>query len=322
MVALAPGKAPFYERMVFVSNITSVSIYSVFAIVLLMNTSQIEYFLDIAATGNMSRSAERLCVAQPALSRSIARLEDELGTRLFERGSRGMRLTEEGLLLQERLAPLMGALRETEELFGQLKEERQSELRVTVNAGSLVASQALAEWMAGNGLARVTLAQLSEGGAAPRADVEVSSDPPSGTAQQRRFTERVMLAAPTGAGLGPGPVAFSQLRGLGFITMPSGAGFSRHVAELCSRQGFEPRIALESDNPDVVRRMISLGLGVGFWPERSWGPLDAEGVRLLPLECSDTRSIWVSLTEQGSSKALAVSFYRHLCSSFSEAFGS
>ncbi|MGN0073563.1 MAG: LysR family transcriptional regulator [Coriobacteriales bacterium] len=285
-----------------------------------MNTSQIEYFLDIAATGNMSRSAERLHVAQPALSRSIAKLEEELGARLFERGGRGMRLTEEGLLLQERLAPLMDALRETEELFGQLKEDRLSELRVTVNAGSLVASQALAEWMAGNGLARVTLTQLAEGGAAPRADVEVSSEPPSGAAQQQRFTERVMLAAPTGAGLGPGPVAFPRLRELGFIAMPSGTGFSRHVAELCRRQGFEPRIALESDNPDVVRRMIGLGLGVGFWPERSWGPLEAEGVQLLPLECGDTRSIWVSLTEQGAPKALAVSFYRHLCRCFSEAF--
>lgn len=59
---------------------------------------------------------------------------------------------------------------------------------------------------------------------------------------------------------------------------------------------------------------------MGFWPERSWGPLEAEGVRLLPLECGDTRSIWVSLTTQGSSKALAVSFCRHLCRFFSEAF--
>lgn len=285
-----------------------------------MNTSQIEYFLDIAATGNMSRSAEHLHVAQPALSRSISRLEDEMGARLFDRGGRGMRLTEEGRLLQERLAPLMDALRETEELIGQLKEHRQSELRVTVDAGSLVASRALAEWMANNGQARVTLTQLGGGGAASRADVEVSSGPPSGVAQRQRFTERVMLAAPAGTGLGPGPVAFSQLHELGFISMPSEAGFSRHVSGLCRRQGFEPRVALESDNPDVVRRMIGLGLGVGFWPERSWGPLEAEGVRLLPLECGDTRSIWVSLTEQGSSKALAVSFYRHLCRFFSEAF--
>ena len=285
-----------------------------------MNTSQIEYFLDIASTGNMSRSAERLHVAQPALSRSIARLEDELGARLFERGGRGMRLTEEGVLLQERLAPLMDALRETEELFGQLKEDCLSELRVTVDAGSLLASRALAEWMADNGRARVSLTQLGGGEAAPRADVVVSSGSPSGVSQQQSFTERVMLAAPTGAGLGPGPVAFSQLRELGFISMPSKAGFSRHVAELCRHHGFEPRVALESDNPDVVRRMIDLGLGVGFWPERSWGPLEAEGVRLLPLECGGTRSIWVSLSEQGSSKALAVSFYRHLCRCFFKAF--
>lgn len=286
-----------------------------------MNVNQIEQFLDIAATGNMSRSAERLHLAQPALSRSLGRLEQELGVRLFERGSKGMRLTEEGALLQSRLAPLLEGLHETEELFRQLREGRQSELRILMGAGSRIASQALAGWMAGNSHVQITLTQLGGGSGAGQADVALSAGSKPGAVQSRCFTERVMLAAPVACGLGEGPVSFSQLEGLGFISMPSGAGFSQHVAELCKRQGFTPRIALESDNPDVVRQMIGLGLGVGFWPEKSWGPLETPSARLLPLACDDTRSIWVSLTENGASKALAVDFYRHLCRSFAQAFG-
>ena len=61
-----------------------------------MNVNQIEQFLDIAATGNMSRSAERLHLAQPALSRSLGRLEQELGVRLFDRMGKRVILTAQG----------------------------------------------------------------------------------------------------------------------------------------------------------------------------------------------------------------------------------
>ena len=54
-----------------------------------------EYFLDIAETQHMTRSAQRLHVAQPALSRSMAKLENELGVQLFRRVGRGLSLTDE-----------------------------------------------------------------------------------------------------------------------------------------------------------------------------------------------------------------------------------
>jgi DNA-binding transcriptional LysR family regulator len=61
-----------------------------------MSLAQIESFVTVAETGNVSRAAERLRIAQPALSRQIRSLEDELGAPLFARTSRGMRLLEAG----------------------------------------------------------------------------------------------------------------------------------------------------------------------------------------------------------------------------------
>lgn len=64
-----------------------------------MNQSALRYFLEVARTGSINGAAERLRVAASAVSRQIAKLEDELGSALFERRSRGMVLTQAGRLL-------------------------------------------------------------------------------------------------------------------------------------------------------------------------------------------------------------------------------
>lgn len=61
-----------------------------------MDLHQVRYFLAIAESGSFTRAAEVAFVTQPTLSSAISKLEDELGALLFERGSRGVRLTESG----------------------------------------------------------------------------------------------------------------------------------------------------------------------------------------------------------------------------------
>ena len=61
-----------------------------------MNSIQIEYFLEVARQGNFTKAAQLLYTAQPALSRQIANLEEELDVTLFERGKSGTQLTSIG----------------------------------------------------------------------------------------------------------------------------------------------------------------------------------------------------------------------------------
>src|SRR3546814_5906698 len=64
-----------------------------------MNLKQLQYFARVFEMQNMTRAAESLHVAQPALSQQIALLEDDLGVRLLTRGARGVQPTPEGTLI-------------------------------------------------------------------------------------------------------------------------------------------------------------------------------------------------------------------------------
>lgn len=77
--------------------------------------SSYHIFNAVAETGNISKAAKALYISQPAISRAVSRLEESLSVKLFIRGSRGVRLTEEGKLLYEHTRSAFESLRQGEE---------------------------------------------------------------------------------------------------------------------------------------------------------------------------------------------------------------
>lgn len=73
-----------------------------------MEIKDMQAFYAVVEEGNISHAALRLDIAQPALSRQMKRLESSLGVKLFERGSRRIRLTEAGQLLYSRVEHILG----------------------------------------------------------------------------------------------------------------------------------------------------------------------------------------------------------------------
>lgn len=87
-----------------------------------MELRVLRYFLTVAREENISRAAESLFMTQPTLSRQIAELEQELGTKLFERGKRKITLTEEGILLRRRAEEIIDLEQKIESEFKQKSE--------------------------------------------------------------------------------------------------------------------------------------------------------------------------------------------------------
>ena len=73
-----------------------------------MELKQLVYFLKIAEEGTITEAANKLNMAQPPLSKQMKELEEQLGVKLFERGSRKIRLTSAGQLLHERAEQIFG----------------------------------------------------------------------------------------------------------------------------------------------------------------------------------------------------------------------
>ncbi len=80
-----------------------------------MEIKQLRYFKRVADAGSVSRAAAALSVAQPAVSRQIANLEDALGTPLFFRNGRGVKLTDAGLQLYAHANDILEAVRQAEQ---------------------------------------------------------------------------------------------------------------------------------------------------------------------------------------------------------------
>ena len=78
-----------------------------------MEVDQLRYFLRVAERGNFTRAAEELNISQPALSRSIQKLEEELGQPVFERKTRSVALTDAGTLLQSRAQQILALIEDT-----------------------------------------------------------------------------------------------------------------------------------------------------------------------------------------------------------------
>src|SRR3954469_10654504 len=84
-----------------------------------MDIRRIKYFVSIVEEGQISLAAKKLNMAQPPLSQQLKLFEEELNTKLFERHTRKLILTEEGKFLYEKSLEILEMMKKTEQ---ELKE--------------------------------------------------------------------------------------------------------------------------------------------------------------------------------------------------------
>ncbi len=106
-----------------------------------MEIRVLRYFLTVVREQSITKAADVLHITQPTLSRQLAQMEDEIGVRLFERGSRRITLTNEGLLLRRRAEEILQLVDKTEKEL--VEQDEQIEGKITVGCGEIASVQIL-----------------------------------------------------------------------------------------------------------------------------------------------------------------------------------
>jgi DNA-binding transcriptional LysR family regulator len=237
---------------------------------------RLEHFLKIAELGSLSRAADRMRIAQPALSRQMRILEEEAGTPLFFRHRRGMQLTPAGEELRQHIA---GPVRQVRQAFDDIRSRStegggQIALGVppTVSyilAGRLarrVAQQApnislrIVEGYAGH---LIDWLQRGEIDAAllygPAADFQMSV--------AEILYEELVLVGPASSALHPDKrVSVQDISQLP-IVLPSQSHGLRLVVEAAARKaGVTLNVRYEADSFLVLKELVEFGLGYTVLP--------------------------------------------------------
>lgn len=281
-----------------------------------MELQQLRYFLDIAQTQNMTASAKRMNVAQPALSHSMKKLEAELGCRLFDRVGRNIRLSRTGEYLAGQLRPVMTQLDDVPARVSAFAHGEEQVVDVGMYSASSLVVDAIAEYRETHPQAKFRISQEKGEGACDvtvrTVGVALGAADTARLADERVFGERIGLAVPASMATSD-VMSLEQVRDEQFVLLAGSKGF-RHVCDgLCAARGFVMRNAIESDSPAAVRRLIGLGIGVGFWPECSWGELGGGKAHFVPLDDDGfVRSIAVGTTADGTSASPARDFFEFL----------
>ena len=285
-----------------------------------MELQQLRYFLEVAHSQHITRSAEKLHIAQPSLSQSIRRLEEELGVKLFAARGRNIVLTEQGKFFRDRLQPLMQKLDALPEQIREISDPEQTTIHLHVTTASMIVSEAIIEYRRMH--EKVNFKFLL-GEEANMFDVCIDShmagDAPMGEQDDSfSLSEKFYLAVPdTPRFEHLSNVRLRDFREAPFISLIASRHYRQICDHFCMEAGFSPRIAFESDSPDIVRNMIAAHMGVGFWPAFSWGRLRGDGMRLLDItDPVCRRSIRIRLQKNRMDLRIVEDFLSFLCDFF------
>jgi DNA-binding transcriptional LysR family regulator len=261
----------------------------------MVELNSLKQFLVVARLEHLSRAADELHVAQPSLSRTIARLESELGTPLFDRSGR-LRLNDAGELFRDHVERSLGELEAgrravAEATSGGLGSVRLASETFLTLTGPLAAYKRAhpsveieLHWSPAEDMARRLRAQ--------DVDLCVASQPihTDGLQSMQLFEDVVGVGMPLDHPLaGRTSVSIDELADQPFVTARTGHWGRRLLDRIFAARDLTPRIVCESDEHSAIADLISAGLGIGLVPAFARRSLTRAPIAWIAIDSADCR---------------------------------
>lgn len=287
-----------------------------------MELTHLKYFLEVARTEHVTQSAKTLCIVQPALTHALHKLEEELGVKLFKTQGRNIKLTEIGEYFYKKVKPLYEDIESLPAQLRAMENEQSATVNLNVLAASSFVTNAVILYKRNDPDLRFNLVQNEETTlydicVRTYANYKASARHYGGEdSEEENFvcTENIYLAVPNTAQYRKrDSISLKELQETNFIGLYGSKQLRSIFNEYCERIGFKTHITFESDNALAVKDAIASGIGVGFWPEFSWGRVNNRRIRLLKITDAEfKRDIVITLRKNKQDNSRAERFYQFL----------
>ncbi len=272
-----------------------------------MELRHLRYFCAVAETLNFTRAAERLRVAQPALSRQVKALEDELGTNLLDRNRQRVLLTDAGRLFLAHAQKILAQVDIAATAVRSATNGAAGELRIGLDwrLPNSVVTQAVSEYRRQYPNVEVSFRDLpmSEQIAALHARTihlgfivsSILGPDPAFAARELFHTETVAIVPRRHRLASRATVKLADLRREEWICVDTpDNGYRNFIHQTCRNAGFTPKFSRSSTkNLPGLAGLVAAGMGVALLP-RLGLPADLSGVAVLPTDCDpfDLCAVW------------------------------
>lgn len=274
-----------------------------------VDTHRLRYFLRIADEGSINRAASVLGIAQPALSRQVRLLEEDLGVTLFRRTARGVQLTEDGERLRATTAAPLRQLELAMRYVGSplARVERGLHVGLPATAAGVLARPLLDSLSAAFSRVdfRVSVAstdELVESMLKGAVDIALISPVPDGRLfHEGLLVEDLVVVGAAASDLQPQrAIEFAELVDCPLVLPASQTGIRNSLENTALRLKLKLISRFATDSLAVAKDLIEAGRGYGVLPLSACGPeVEAKRLRYAPLRGpSLTQQLDIALTSQ------------------------
>ena len=233
-----------------------------------MELLQLRYFMIVAEMEHLSNAATKLHIAQPALSQTIHRLENELGTTLFDRRGRGIYLNDKGRILLKYSKRIFQDLDAAKTEIADMTSHNNKTVRLALGSASMLLPDMLNQIATKDSEICMKIYMNNAD-----CDLFINSSFSNRTRENAilLLEEDILLAIPKGH-----PFAFKKtitkddLKILTFISLSETNSLYNILEHYLSENNISLNIEMYIDNPSILRKILQQGNYVAFIPSITW----------------------------------------------------
>lgn len=249
-----------------------------------MELSQLRYFLIVADMGHMTKASKKLNISQPVLSRSIGKLEEELGVPLFDRVGRRIKLNDYGKMFQKNIKQVIKLLDYSVQEVQDFDKIGTYEISIQISAIAELATQLICDFSAQHHNINFRL-QQNEAHTSNNQFDDFDLLLTSARTEDKipnsitLFSEKIALGVSENHPLSKyDTIELSQIENENFVDRNPDNNFRKLTDTFCREAGIRRNVAFECDSPQMLISFVKKGMGVGFIGEKA---VKIDGIKLL-----------------------------------------